>query len=337
LRSRPSRTAQQPSFLVTIDTEADNVWARSDSVTTTNSRYIPRFQQLCESYGLRPTYLTTWEMAECPAFQEFARDVIARDAAEIGMHLHAWNTPPLTPLTDDDKRHLPYLIEYPRELMAAKIEALTHKLRETFRVPVTSHRAGRWGFDATYARLLVEHGYHVDCSVTPDVSWASSPGDPRRNGGPDYAGYPTGPYPLDLQDTRRAGSSPLLELPVTTFRQRHPRFVERARGLLEPGGLPARVMNRLLPTALWIRPNGRNGRSLPRLLTRAVAERRDYVQFMLHSSELLPGGSPTFRSARRVEALYRDLERLFDAAAGRFVGRTLSEYHDDWSALHGAS
>lgn len=322
-----------PSFLVTIDTEGDDVWARRSSVTTRNAGCLPRFQALCEAYGLRPTYLTNWEMAESGEFQEFARDVIDRDAAEIGMHLHAWNTPPIEPLTADDHRHLPYLIEYPRAQMAAKIEALTEKLRGTFGVPVTSHRAGRWGFDATYAQLLVEHGYRVDCSVTPHLSWASSPGDPARAGGPDYTGFPADPYRLDLDDIRREGSSPLLELPVTTFRQSYPGAVERLRR--RASGLPERVVNRLFPRALWIRPNGRNGRQLPRLVERAVSARRPYLQFMLHSSELLPGGSPTFRSARSVEGLYADMERLFEAAAGRFQGRTLAEYHDLWVASRG--
>jgi peptidoglycan/xylan/chitin deacetylase (PgdA/CDA1 family) len=327
----------RPSFLVTIDTEGDNVWARRGNVTTRNAGCLPRFQALCESYGLRPTYLTTWEMADCPDFQDFARDVIDRNTAEIGMHLHAWSTPPLEPLTQDDDRNLPYLFEYPRELMAAKIKGLTEKLRDTFGVPVTSHRAGRWGFDATYARLLVEHGYRVDCSVTPHLSWASSPGDPRRAGGPDYTGYPTTPYRLDLEDIRRPGSSPLLELPVTTFRQTQPRLVEHVRRLSQPSGFATRVVNRLFPRALWIRPNGRNGRLLPRLIDRAASEQRDYIQFMLHSSEFLPGGSPTFRSPGSVEALYADMERLFEAAAARLQGETLSEYHDRWVASSGAS
>ncbi len=322
----------RPSFLVTIDTEGDNVWARRGRVTTRNAGRLPRFQELCETYGLRPTYLTNWEMAESAEFQEFANDVIGRDTAEIGMHLHAWDTPPIEPLTDDDGRHLPYLIEYPREVMAAKIAALTDKLRSTFGVPVTSHRAGRWGFDATYAQLLVDNGYTVDCSVTPHLSWASSPGDPRREGGPDYTGYPTEPYLLDLDDIAREGSSSLLELPVTTFRQSYPEPVERARGVARRNGLATRLVNRLFPRALWIRPNGRNGRALPRLVDRALSEGCDYVQFMLHSSEFLPGGSPTFRTQRSVEGLYADMERLFASAAGRLEGRTLAEYHDHWVA-----
>jgi peptidoglycan/xylan/chitin deacetylase (PgdA/CDA1 family) len=322
------------TFLVTIDTEGDNLWARPRTVTTRNSRFLPRFQQLCEWHGLRPTYLTTWEMAECPHFREFAADATRRGTAEIGMHLHAWHTPPCAPLTEDDSRHLPYLIEYPRAQMAAKIEVLTRKLEDTFEVPITSHRAGRWGFDATYARLLAENGYRADCSVTPGISWASCPGDPRRDGGPDYAGYPSSAYRLDLDDIRLQGPSALVEVPVTTFPQRHPAPIEWAWRRVRDHALLAAVTDRLFPRALWLRPDGRNGRRLLGLLRTALAEGRDYVQFMLHSSELMPGGSPRFRSAKSVEALYEDLERLFSAATEGFVGRTVGEYRDNWCARH---
>src|SRR5512144_2975448 len=50
--------AGSPSFLITIDTEGDNLWSRPREITTGNARYLPRFQALCEKYGLKPTYLT---------------------------------------------------------------------------------------------------------------------------------------------------------------------------------------------------------------------------------------------------------------------------------------
>jgi hypothetical protein len=52
----------------------------------------------------------------------------------------------------------------------------------------------------------------------------------------------------------------------------------------------------------------------------------DYVEFMLHSSELMPGGSPSFPGEAEIERLYENLETLFEAASGKFVGATLSEY-----------
>jgi hypothetical protein len=63
------------------------------------------------------------------------------------------------------------------------------------------------------------------------------------------------------------------------------------------------------------------------MLDDVLGEGKDYAQFMLHSSELMPGGSPRFRTDESVEALYRDIEFLFDTAGGRFREGTLKEYH----------
>jgi hypothetical protein len=68
-----------------------------------------------------------------------------------------------------------------------------------------------------------------------------------------------------------------------------------------------------------------------RILDRALRERRRYVQFTLHSSEFMPGGSPTFQTAQSIENLYRDLEQLFSRAATSFSGATLSEFEQSFS------
>ena len=67
--------------------------------------------------------------------------------------------------------HQPYLIDYPHEVVEQKVVFMTHLLHERFETPIVSHRAGRFSFDPVYARALVEHGYRVDCSVTPNVSF----------------------------------------------------------------------------------------------------------------------------------------------------------------------
>jgi hypothetical protein len=102
-------------------------------------------------------------MATAPVFQEFGRDLLDREAGEIGMHLHAWNSPPIVPLTSDDYAHHPYLIEFPRDQLFEKVKRLTCTLEDVFGVKMLSHRAGRFSFDDIYAQALVEHGYQVDC------------------------------------------------------------------------------------------------------------------------------------------------------------------------------
>ncbi|CAJ0992663.1 hypothetical protein NVIRPANT_00739 [Pantoea sp. Nvir] len=45
----------KPSFLITIDTEGDNLWHSYRTITTCNTAFIPRFQSLCERFSLKPT------------------------------------------------------------------------------------------------------------------------------------------------------------------------------------------------------------------------------------------------------------------------------------------
>jgi hypothetical protein len=315
-----------PAFLVTIDTECDNAWARSHTVSTRNAGYLPRFQALCERHGLRPTYLTNWEMATDPVFQEFGHDVLARGAGEIGMHLHAWNSPPVIPLTEDDYRHHPYLIEYPEDQLREKVKVMTCTLEEVFGVKMLSHRAGRFSFDAVYARTLVEHGYRVDCSVTPNVSWSSYKGDPNGSGGTDFSTFPESPYFLDLDDIRRPGASPLLEVPVTVTAPYVSKAGRIVRSILETNRLGAKVARRLFPRCAWLYPKGNNHRALPGLLRAVEIGGRDHAELMIHSSELMPGGSPRFPSHRSIAVLYDTLEALFTLASKRFVGNTLSQY-----------
>ena len=329
MRWKPFGGYVLPAFLVTIDTEGDNLWSNPREIKTENARYLARFQALCERHRLRPTWLTNYEMARDPVFVELARDAQRRGAAEVGMHLHAWNSPPLVPLTADDLRHHPYLCEYPEPILREKVRVMTDLLGEIFGAPV-SHRSGRWAMSPTYARVLVEHGYKVDCSVTPGVSWRDIPGDPAGHGGSDYMHYPDRAYFVDLDDLSRPGRSPLLEVPMTT-RTRRQKLLPFVPPVMLRTRLVRSALARLAPIR-WLRPRGDDRADLLRIVDEVAAEKRDYLEFMLHSSELMPGGSPTFRTVRDIEALYDDLEALFASLPGRFAGATLAEYHDRFRA-----
>jgi hypothetical protein len=315
----------KPAFLITIDTEGDNLWSAPSVITTENSRWLPRFQAVCDDFGLKPTYVTNYEMALCPVFREFARAAIRDHRAEVGAHLHAWNSPPLAPLTANDNACGPYATEYPPELLFEKVRVLTRLLEDTFGRKMISHRAGRWGFDGIYARALVENGYLADCSVTPGVSWRSSKGDPHGAGGPDYTGYPQDPYFLDLNDISKPGASSLLEVPVT-IGPVSPAPVDRVRERLPKRAPLRRALNRLWPPLTWLRPDGSNLPQMLRLVRKTAGEGRAVIEFMLHSSELMPGGSPTFPDAPSIERLYGDLRVLFGEAARLTAPSTLGEF-----------
>jgi hypothetical protein len=318
-----------PVFILTIDTEGDNLWSRPQTVTTENARYLPRFQALCEAFGFRPTYLVDYEMTLDAEFQAFGRAVLRRGAGEIGLHIHPWNTPPLTDGGVAGGVHA-YLHELPDTIMQAKLTALTDLIEDVFATRPVSHRAGRWGFDERVARVLAGLGYLVDCSVTPGVSWRTHKGAPDGAGGPDYSTFARRPYFLDLNDIRREGPSALLEVPVTI----RPNYGPALRRLHQlAGSRPAEQAFRVLfgPPASWLRPNGRNGPAMLALVDWAIHEGLPVLEFMLHSSELMPGGSDRFRTSAHIEAVYRDLEILFQGLSARGVrGMTLAQYRSTW-------
>ena len=322
---------KKPAFLITIDTEGDNLWGLQKAVVTRNASFLPRFQALCEKYGLKPTYLTDYEMAKSDAFAELGRRVIESNTGEIGMHLHAWNMPPEFQVTGDDETYHPYLTDYPDDIMREKIGIMTDLLEEAFGTKMLSHRGGRWAFNEKYAHMLVERGYKVDCSVTPHVSWKDTLGDPKGDGGPDYTHFPDRAYFLDPEDISRPGNSPLLEVPMSINKC----GFEPANKLRRRFGnfRPARkALYILFPPVTWLRPAGGNLRQMVGLIKKAVKDKRDYVEFMLHSSEFMPGGSPTFKTPEDIENLYRDMEGLFETASRSFEGLTLAEYYERFAA-----
>ena len=332
----PETSKEKSQLIITIDTEGDNAWARKGHGNSTkNAKFLPRFQELCNKYKFKPTYLTTYEMGKDEFFIEFASDALKRNTCEIGLHPHPWNQPPNYNLTDDDMRHLPYMIEYPEAIIREKVGILTELLEDTFQVKMRSHRAGRWLFNATYARVLCNLGYKVDCSVTPLVN-TERPVGPGSSAAavefPDYSGFPSKPYFLSSEDIKNAGDLPILELPMTII----PRYSKNLLLIYE--SLPKkchRIMRGVFgQPASWFRPNRRNATDMIRVAQHCLTNNFNYIMFMLHSSELMPGGSPTFRDELEVENLYENITRTFEYLCSKDVtGVTCFEYYNLFTGI----
>ncbi|WP_130836652.1 deacetylase [Lachnoclostridium sp. Marseille-P6806] len=306
---------RQRCFMISVDTEGDDQWDNQHEITTENAAFLPRFQELCEAHGLKPVWLTTYEMAQDPALVDFLADRQERGRCEVGMHLHAWSTPPEAPLARSTPAR-EFLIEYPEEVMEAKIRTMTECLTARFGVRPVSHRSGRWIMDERYFRLLRRFDYLVDCSVTPLVSWEKTQGATGR-GGCDYRGESLLPY------FRNDG---ILEIPVTIRRLR---FLDRARIRSLHSAL-RELRNLATGVAQWLRPfDVYSEQGMLTLLNNLERSEPDSdLLFTLHSSELMPGGSPSFPDEASIEALYREMEQVFSRAerAG-YRGVTMREYY----------
>ncbi len=295
-------------FIITVDTEGDDLWSykSGDPITTKNANYIQPFQSLCEKHGFKPVYLTNYEMANSDTFVNLASEWQAKGNCEIGIHLHAWNNPPLVDLTGPYNGN-PYLIEYTEDIMRAKFETLYNLLENRFGLAPVSHRAGRWAMDERYFKILKKYNILVDCSHTAGANWESQKGITR--GGTDYS---------DALDTPSEIEG-VLEVPISLLKTHLPiagTFRHRIRAIVKGNGIYLRPASALLEEMTYY---------LSVMSQRADI---DYVEFMIHSSELMPGGSPYFPDSTSVTCLYQVIEAVFSQARQLgYQGITLRDYY----------
>lgn len=316
-------------FIITIDTEADNQWARPKTLTTENARFISRFQKLCERFDFPPTYLCTHEMVADPRFQDILGPFQEGGRAEIGAHLHPWSSPPFGPEEPVGMDHHTFPHELSVSTFRQKMLHLTDAIASAFSRTPTSYRAGRYGFCESHVDVLLDLGYRVDCSVAPYMSFAGVAGKPGGPGGVDYRLFR--PTPFVLPGRSGEPSRALLEVPITILFSRAP---VRSHDWLQrwlvarPRHPVTRVLRRAGYWPEWFRPTETaRGSQLIRIYQAAQREGLPCAEMMFHSSELMPGCSPSFPDKSSIERLYRVFEATFSyvaAQGGR--GRTLSDF-----------
>lgn len=85
--------------------------------------------------------------------------------------------------------------------------------------------------------------------------------------------------------------------------------------------------NAIMGSTVWLRPRKNNLQQMKWLVDYVVESQTDYIMFMLHSSEMMPGGSPTFQTKEDIEKLYADIAVLFKHMSKEYEGSTLKEYY----------
>jgi hypothetical protein len=295
-------------LIITVDTEGDNFWTQKyhadgiKHITNYNGRYLERFQTICEKYGFVPTYLVDHEMAHSEAFVELMSEALPAKKAEVGMHMHAWNTPPIYRLEPRcfGEYGKPFIGEYPEAIIKDKVNYLTKELQDIFHTKVTSQRSGRWFINSKYINILSNAGYIVDCSVTPGINWFSTRGATAFSHCNDYRKFPTHEYEMKRNNISAIGKSGFYEVPVTIVKKENKN--------------------------LWLRPDGHNLDDMLYLVNQILKTDSSYLEFMIHSSELMPGGSPLTICESGINKLYFDIESLFSKIQNHYEGSGLSDY-----------
>ncbi len=298
-----------------VDTEEEGLFVGTYPRTPPGVRNVAELRRLefvTRELGLPLTLLVSYHVARDPACRDLLRRWKDELGAEIGAHLHPWNTPPFADLPGPEPVPSDRM---PAELLRAKLQTLLGAIEDNLGVRPRAFRMGRWDLGGQVRRLLPEHGIRVDSSVVPCR---------HEVGGPDNFLAPGDPHWLDVPE----GTPKLLEVPLTLvpLLDGAPRVVHRFSRRMA-----ARRGERLLsgfrswgavgPQPVWYVP------AAMRLAARLHAARGGRVlSLSVHSSELMPGGSPNSRDEAAVARLVARTRRFLAWIVGRYAveGRTLS-------------
>ncbi|MEO8076860.1 MAG: polysaccharide deacetylase family protein [Acidobacteriota bacterium] len=298
------------NLLVGIDTEGDNQWdaAARANQTFENIYALPRLHALFAKHGVRPTYVITYPVAADPRSGGVLRELLAGGDCEIGAHHHAWETPPCT--AEDVRRH-PYASMLPRAQVERQLESLTDAIAAAVGRSPVSYRSGRFGFSADHVAALERLGYLVESSVAPLFSES-------HKGGPEFVEAPLTPYFLAYDSATAAGSSNVLEVPVSAgLNRRLPKALQYAYARAPRPYTTKRALRVLgLLRMRWLRPSYSSLDDMIALARQLAAAREPVLNLLFHSSEAIVGGSPYNRTPAELEAFCDRLDRFLAFATG---------------------
>ena len=279
---------------VTIDVEEEGLFSgryESRNVSVNNVAELPRLDSIFREWNITPTLLPTYPVTCHQHHRDLLLKLKQQWNAEIGAHLHPWNTPPFE--AQPHPEPVPSEL-IPRELLDAKLQNLLQSVRQMGVMP-TSFRMGRFNTGPRMFSLLENAGILVDSSVAPMRQYHAGHG---------HLASPTDPYFPDPEEPRRPGRSRILEAPITIL----PIF-PRLGSWLDQAPVPQNLaswfamhLGSLSAQPMWA--------GLGWLKTAARLHRHRGGQVLtiyFHSSELMPGGCPQHATSQDVN---RFLDRL---------------------------
>jgi hypothetical protein len=309
-------------LLVSVDTEADNQWLTPPPTTLENIKQIPKFQKICDTFNIVPTYLVSYEVAISDKCREILLPIHKTGRAEIGAHLHPWTCPPFSETEKSKSMGKVYPSSLSQEYFSLKLHTLTESLSKILESSPQTYRAGRWGIDSSHLDILHSEGYIVDTSVTPLISW----GHERLN----YTTAPIFPYFPSQDDICKPGDASILEVPLTVMFTKRPHFTWLF--LQNPQNPLTKLGRKLGFGPQPFRPLPRIGvDALLQILKQAIKLDLPMIHFMLHSSELLPGGSPYNKTPSDVKVLLMKIQKIIQAATSMGLeGQSISQFAKEW-------
>jgi hypothetical protein len=300
----------------TVDVEEEGLFSgaypRAGSPVT-NVRNLERVEFVTRDFGLPLTLLATYPVLTDPCGLDVLGRWQERLGAEIGVHLHPWNTPPFRRADGDEPVRTR---NFTPEQLRAKLETLCDLAEKALGRRPRSLRMGRFDFHEGLSPIVASAGLRVDSSVVP-LRYVA--------GGPDHFLAPRDPYCLPGATPGDAG---LTEVPLTMepLIAAAPPFVHAIATRLGSS-----LGERLLSTFRRVGAAGPHPAWFPLASMRAATwlhGRRGgrVLTVFLHSSELAPGVTPNYPNETSVNRLARKIRRFLHAlsASGPLAGCTLS-------------
>lgn len=213
-------------FVLSIDTEEEWDWSGpfpQKDFSVENVTNLPKFQNLCEDLGIKPTYFVDYAVADNDQAASILRTPHQANKCEIGAHLHPWCNPPYYGHVGEEESHV---VNLPIEQVEQKLNLLVERLQQQFSQHPQSFRTGRWGIDSKVLKLLIKYNFSLDSSVYPffQNEFFSCQGAPQQ----PY--WPSENNPLQEDEQQQN----IFELPVTAgFNHKNFAFCEKVYRMME--------------------------------------------------------------------------------------------------------
>jgi hypothetical protein len=305
-------------LVISIDVEEEGLFSGAYPRTppgVTNVAALKRLEFIPREFGLPLTLLVSYQVARDPGACRVLAHWQETHGAEIGVHLHPWNTPPFADLPYPEPISAELL---PVALLRDKLAGLVGQVRGSLGVTPRSFRMGRFDWGPKVMALLPEFGLRVDSSIVPLSIKSSNPEDFLA---------PADPYLLP-----GLAGGPLLEAPLTLVPvlPGTPRAVYGLSRVL-PGAWGRRVRD-------WFRYLGAAGIHptwyplAPMQLAAWLHRRRggQVLNMFFHSSELQPGATRFFPTEESVQLWVARLRIFLNwlTQTWSVEGATLAELFD---------
>lgn len=261
--------------ILSLDVEEEGLFTGRYERSTPSVKNVARLRSLKPlslDLNLPLTLLCSSAVFADKAALTVLEDMRDGSGAEIGAHLHHWSAPPLTeaPASGPPER----THKLPEGLLRQKLANLLEAGRRFQGEDLISFRMGRWDLKARLLPLLAEAGIRVDSSICPLRFF---------NGGADHFLAPVEPYWHNARGLR------ILEAPITQI----PVFPPLAKIWRKMWGRHPKILDSFhFFGAMSANPLWHSAAVMRQAARSHIRAGGRLINMFLHSSELMPGGSP---------------------------------------------